>query len=175
MSHDRLRIFLKIIRRQCMILGRHERLEEPPGPACNQPQRTGIGGRNRPDAGDLRRKADPTGYGRCSHPEQNERNRGNPCLICPADDDPDCHHKRKYDTASHAPIHPDQAAGVGSLGLSRCDPFQQPCPCDDQTPKSANDRVGHEPGFMSQKRQRQPHLHPCQLQIGEDASGMALP
>ena len=67
-GHDGLRIFLKVIRWQRMVFRRHKCLEEPPGPARNQPERPGIGRRNRPGAGEPRRQADPARHSRSRHP-----------------------------------------------------------------------------------------------------------
>ncbi len=80
MCHDRLRILLKVIRRQHVIGGADERFEVSPGATRDQAQPQTVGGGGRQATGDRRRFADPSRDRGRRGPQHHERQRHPDCF-----------------------------------------------------------------------------------------------
>ncbi len=155
-----------------MVLGRHERFEEPPGPACNQSKRSRIGRRHRSSPGQSRRQTDPPCHGRGRYPEQQERSRSSPGLIAPQHGHPTSCRDGERHTARHAPIHPRQIARISILGLSRSHPLQHPCMREDEPTESTKNSIRHEPCLMHEERDGQHDLPRGQFEVGACSTKM---
>ena len=150
MRQDWSRIFLEVIRWQHVIVCRNKRLEVAPRAARDQSQHPGVGIGDCRAIRDARRKADPYGDGRGSHPQDDEWDGHSPGVW------PEPRHERSRncrddDASAHAAIGSAQVKPGSEIRLSRSDPLQQIPPTDEQTKQRSTDRVEHEPCLMRKK------------------------
>ena len=164
MSDDRLRIFLKIVRRKHVVFLRDEGLEETPGAACHQTQKVKIGVGNRQGSGIERRQADPARDGRRDKPRHDEGCR-NQRPIPAKMPDQDGGNEPDGNAADHLTVVIDPVRALAELGLRCRHPLQKETSADDQAIERPADGIDHQPGLVGEKRDKQSGLRRRQDKI----------
>ena len=157
MRDDGLRILLEVIRRQVMVGGTHEGLEEAPRAARRGAEGSGVRGRQQWCRRQASWPAHPPGNQRREAPQQQER-RGDHGAVRPRQGDQRPTHDDEDRRAAHAPIHAGDLAGHVRLGLRRRRPLEQAPVGQIQAAERAPDRVGHQPRLMREERDAEPDL-----------------
>ena len=151
MRDDGLRVLLEVVRRQVMVGGTHEGLEEPPRAARGGAEGPGVRGRRLWYRRQARRPTHPSGHEGREAPQQEER-RGDHGAVRPRQR----HQRPARDgedrRAAHAPVHAGDLAGHVRLGLRRRRPFEQPPAGQIQAAERAPDRIAHQPCLMREER-----------------------
>ena len=171
-GHRRLRVFLKIVRRQHVVRRRHEGLEEAPGAACDQPQSAGVRIRDRQATRHERRQARPSSDGRRCDPSDRERRRHRPGVVPDAPDD-DRSNDADGDTTDHLPIEPAKVEPRAHLRLSCRDPVEQTPVAHEQTKQRSSDRIGHQPCLMREEHDQECGLGQSEPKIGAKGTQVA--
>ena len=160
-GHHRLRVFLKIVRRQPMIHIGQEFLEEAPGTPGNGPQRVKMIHGDGFNVLRRRRQTDPTRDRRSSNPQQRKWN----CrLQCVRAHQPNRggRRQRQHHAPGHALVDPGELKIHGVAGLRGSHPLQHAPMGDKHAHQRAHNRVTHQPGLIRHKSQRQPDLRNSQ-------------
>jgi len=166
---DGPRILLEVVRRQEVILARHERLEEPPARAgCRQERLPVLVGHvlGRPRR---RRPADASRDDGGKAPEDHERGGDDPALAAAQ------HGHRtggdgEREPALHAREHGGEIEARVGLHLRGRDPLEHAPARDGQAQERAAHRIRHQPSLVRQERERERELHAGHREAPRDAA-----
>ena len=152
-SDDGGGILLEIVRRQHVVGRGDERLEEPPGPSRDQPQRAGIGLRDRQAAGIDRRHAHPARDRGREQPGEDEGRRDRQRRTAGL---PDGQGRQRRDQEASRHLAGEARPIVApAVGLGRGGPVEQAAATDEQPVHGPADRIQHQPGLVGQKGHEQ--------------------
>jgi len=154
MRHDGTGRLLEVVRRQHVVRLGDERLEEAPGLACNEAQRRRLGGLDSQAAGIAGRTAHPVGDRGRQQPSQHERGGDRECRRA---DEPDHAggNQRDHDASCHLAVEARPPGPRALLGLGSGDPFEESAMADHEPEQRSADRVGHQPGMVTQEGDEQ--------------------
>ena len=151
-SQHRHWVFLEIVRRQHVVVRRHESLEEPPGSPCGQAQASRVDLRHRQSAREERETGSPSARRRARQSTEQRTATAKAQVALPAGRADEHRKNADDDSAGHPAIEAEQIESRTERRLRCRDPFEQMSTGDEQTDQGSADRIAHQPRLMRQKR-----------------------
>ncbi len=163
------RVFLEVVRRESVVLGADERLEEPPGASCDRSEKPLVRRREELGLERRRRDADPASDRRREDPEgrQGQLEPEDVRLPHPRDGG---RASAESDASHHPAEEPGEIPVEADVGSSGGHPLEEVLPGDVETGEGARDRVSHEPRLGSEQDEREGALEDGDREVRSGAA-----